>query len=180
MRLWLSREHAQAIQQHAQDEVPREACGIVAGKHERATQIIPLPNIAENPNQHYLVDPQTFSAAFFQLQREGLSLLAFYHSHPTGDPIPSQTDIKQASYSDTPYLIVGLRHKPRFAAWTIEQDKVTPVDLYIGTDMPAQVEAYFSPAQRTAIIVAVVIAFAFMIILSLSLLPPAPIITPVP
>ncbi|MBZ0279650.1 MAG: M67 family metallopeptidase [Anaerolineae bacterium] len=176
MYLWLSREHAQTIQQHALDASPCEVCGIIAGLNQRTSKVIPLPNIADNPQQNYHIDDCAFSEVFFQLQREGLSLLAFYHSHPTGDPIPSPTDIKQVTYDDVPYLIIGLRREPSFAAWSIQWDKVTPVDLYIGNQIPFQAEPSFSQVQRIAIIMAVAIAFAFMIILSLSLLPPAPII----
>lgn len=176
MYLWLSREHALAIQQQALAESPNEICGIIVGRGQRATKVIPLPNIAENPSQHYRLDDLAFTNTFFQIQREGLSLLAFYHSHPKGDSIPSPTDIKHAAYPDIPYIIIGLRHEPRFAAWLIRRDEVKSVELYIGTEIPLQAPKQLSQAQRIAIIVAVVIAFAFMIILSLSLLPPAPII----
>lgn len=180
MHLWLSRDHAQTIADHALAEKPREACGVVFGSNDRASQVIPLTNIAADPNHNYRIDDQALAEAFFRAQREGQSIVAFYHSHPVGDPIPSPVDVQQANYPTTPYLIVGLRNEPRFAAWLIQSHQVTPVDLYIGTEPPPNSPS-LSQAQKTAIIVAAVIAFAFMIILSLSLLPPAPVIvTPIP
>jgi proteasome lid subunit RPN8/RPN11 len=182
MRLWLTPAQAESIARHALDSRPQEACGIIAGSGERAIQIIPIPNRSTEPEQHFRLDDQAFTKAMFELERNGLSLIGIYHSHPKGDPIPSQEDIRQSNYPATAYVIVGLKNgETQLAAWNILPGQVDTVDLHVGIDPPEPAEAELSRAQKTAIIVAAVIAVVFMLILSISLLPPAPIIvTPLP
>lgn len=176
--LWLSHEQARALVAHATADAPNEACGIIAGSAHRAVEIIPIANAAANPRQTYYMDEKALAPAMLSLRRRGLDLLAFYHSHPSGDPIPSPVDVRCATYPDTPYLIVGLKGEPRLSAWQISQNVVTPVSLHIGFAPPDTTGAIeLSQAQKVAILLSALISFALVIMISLSLLPPAP---PVP
>jgi proteasome lid subunit RPN8/RPN11 len=182
MRLWMTPEQTHQLVEYARAERPAEACGLLVGSGEQVHEIIPLRNIAQNPAHHYRIDDEAYGRAFFQAQKRGLAVIAFYHSHPTGDPMPSDEDIRQAYYPDIPYVIIGLRQgRTRLAAWQMRCGQVNPVEVIINLEAPPPAEAPLSRAQKTAIILSAIIVFAFMIILSLSLLPPAPIIvTPVP
>jgi [CysO sulfur-carrier protein]-S-L-cysteine hydrolase len=176
MRLWMTPIQAEIIARQALDHRLQEVCGIIAGIGEQAQRIIPLENAASDPVHFFQLDERSFTQAMFDIERAGLSLIGIYHSHPNGDPIPSQTDIQQANYPETAYLIVGLRNgEPRLAAWQIRPGEVDRIELHVSTESPPS-EQTLSKAEKTAIILAALIAFAFMLILSLSLLPPAPII----
>jgi proteasome lid subunit RPN8/RPN11 len=173
--LWLTDEQAQAIVRHVLAEVPREACGLIAGRNNRVERIIPAANAASDPQHFYEIDHRALVQAMFEIERSGLTLIGIYHSHPNGDPIPSQTDIAQAAYPDAVYLIVGLRGaEPRLSAWRIRRHEVEPVTLHIGTTPPEAGHDQLSKSQKAAILISVIVAFVFMIVLSLSLLPPAP------
>jgi proteasome lid subunit RPN8/RPN11 len=176
MILWLTDAQATTIIAHARAEAPHEACGLIGGVGYQAQQVIPIPNIAADPRRHYEMDPRALTNTLFALEHGGKSLLAFYHSHPFGDPIPSPTDVAQAYYPDTVYLIVGLREPDaRLAAWHIHNGQVDPVTLHIGAqppDMPP--DSSLSRAQTIAIIISALLALILMLTLSLSLLPPAP------
>jgi proteasome lid subunit RPN8/RPN11 len=172
--LFLKDLHAHQIINHARKVYPHEACGLLAGKDNDVQSVIPLPNIASNPRETYRIDDQKLVRAMFEIERQGLALVGFYHSHPAGEPIPSPTDIRQATYHNTPYLIVGLRdNQPRFAAWYLSPDRVTSVELYIGDSKPDTLN-HLTPAQRIAFAIAALLAFILIIVLSLLLLPPAP------
>jgi proteasome lid subunit RPN8/RPN11 len=176
MRLVLSEAHARQIAQHALDDRSHEACGIIGGIGEQAQVVIPVANIAADPRNAYRLDDRALVEAVHRLSRQGLSPIGFYHSHPNSDPIPSATDIAQAAYRHTPYLIVGLRgHEPRLAAWELNGNAVIPVELFIGVQ-PSSQEERLSRAQKMAIILSVVTACLFMLALSVTLLPPAPVI----
>jgi [CysO sulfur-carrier protein]-S-L-cysteine hydrolase len=176
MRLWMTPTQAEMIARQALDHRLEEVCGIIAGIGEQAQRIIPIENAASDPTHFFQLDERSFTQAMFDIERAGLSLIGIYHSHPNSDPIPSQTDIQQANYPDTAYLIVGLRHgEPRLAAWQIRPGEVNRIDIHISMQAPSPQQT-LSKAEKTAIILAALIAFAFMLILSLSLLPPAPII----
>jgi len=177
--MWLTPEQAQTLIAHARAEAPREACGIIAGQKDRAVEIIPIPNTAANPLHSYYMDERQLVETLSRLQARRLDLLAFYHSHPFGDPIPSRTDIEQASYPDTPYLIVGLKGtQARLAAWSMRFGQVREVPLHIGIRPPVAESSarILSSAQKIAILLSALIAFILLIVLSLSLLPPAPLI----
>jgi proteasome lid subunit RPN8/RPN11 len=178
IRLYVDPENARLIAAHVLKEMPNEACGALLGIQNQVKQIVPLPNVAASPKTSYRIDDQSLVQTFFKAKQNELAVVGFYHSHPKGDPLPSQTDIQQSAYPDTAYLIVGLSSgEPRLAAWSIQYKQVQPIEVVLASKpiFEAPHEA-FTPAQKFAIIAATIIAFLFMIVLSLSLLPPAPII----
>jgi [CysO sulfur-carrier protein]-S-L-cysteine hydrolase len=177
MTLWLTDAQVQQLIDHARADAPNEACGLIAGKGMRAVRVIPLENVAETPQTNYVANPTQLVQRMYEMETAGSSLIAVYHSHPRHAAIPSETDIWQASYGATPYLIIGLQgDTPKLAAWTIQHGRVTPVHLHIGLDEPEArpQDAPFSQAQRAAILISTALAFALLILFSLALLPPAP------
>lgn len=180
MQLWLRPTLAQALVEHARRSIPNECCGVIIGVGIEAQEVVPVPNISTQQDTHYRMDDQVLSQLFFRVQRENRAIIGFYHSHPNTDPIPSQTDVQLAAYPDTAYVIASMKGgEARLAAWSIKHHEVKPIELVVSMVKPLPEEASLSIVHKRAIIAAVIIAFAFMIILSLSLLPPAPII-PVP
>lgn len=179
LTLWLTDQHAQAIAQHAQAESPNEACGLIVGQGSRAIRIIPVKNVSPDPRHHYVMDIAALAQVLPAAHREGLELIGLYHSHPASDPLPSPTDIAQATYPRTPYLIVGLRSgEPKLAAWEMTAGRVYPVTLHIGSNPPESADDVppLSDAGRFAIIGAALLALISLIALSLTLLPAPPAI----
>lgn len=175
MRLVLSQPHVQEILQHALADAPREACGIVAGRGARVERVIALPNIASNPQTHYRLDDAAFVEALNTIDRAGQSLLGFYHSHPQGEPIPSTTDIQQAVYPDAVQIIVGLSNAtPRLAAWQIRPGQVLPVEIVYSVYDQSHNTVTLSNAQQTAVLLGALLGLMLMLVISISLLPPAP------
>jgi proteasome lid subunit RPN8/RPN11 len=177
MQLWLRPELVRLIIEHARNEQPNECCGLILGHEMSAQQIVPIPNVAEHPEYEYHMDDQTLVKAAFQAQHQELEIIGFYHSHPRTDPILSQTDIQLATYPDTAYVIASLKNgEGRLAAWSIQRDRVAPITIIVSAEKPAPEAPQLTIIQKRAIIASAIIAFIFMLILSLSLLPPAPVI----
>ncbi len=174
--MWLSDAQAKSIVEHAQAEYPREACGVIAGTSERAAEIIPIPNTADDPLRAYVMEPRALVAAFARLEQRHLELIGFYHSHPHSDPIPSPSDVQLATYPGIPYLIVGLKDgSARLAAWNLLPGKVEAVLVHVGSEPPRGfTQRQLSPVEKIVILVSAVIALLLVIVVSLSLLPPAP------
>jgi proteasome lid subunit RPN8/RPN11 len=176
--LWLREADARALVSHATAAAPEEICGLLAGRDTVISEVISIRNAALDPQQTFYMDQDEFKARLHDLERRGLSVIGFYHSHPQGDPTPSPADIRSAYYPEIPHLLIGLRGRPRLAAWRIKHGGVEPVTLHIGSPRtmyerraPA---SQLSPAQKIAIVLSAAGAFIFLILLSLALLPPAP------
>lgn len=92
---------------HLRSELPREGVGLWAGRGGRVERVVPLPNVHERPQLAYTADPGALLRGIRDLEREGLELLAIYHSHPRGPASPSSSDRMQA-YWRVPYVIFAL------------------------------------------------------------------------
>jgi len=68
-------------------------------------------NLSENPHR-FLIDPKSHFDAVRDARSRGLGVVGFYHSHPHSAPVPSPTDLAEASYPDHLYLIVSLQREP--------------------------------------------------------------------
>lgn len=94
----------QEISLHMHKNLPDEACGLLAGVNHKVLKWIPVTNILQSPLR-YRMDAQEQLDALLSIEKNGLQLLAIVHSHPSGPPHPSQTDIKEAYYPESAYLI---------------------------------------------------------------------------
>lgn len=109
---------------HAQQEAPKEACGLISGRAGTAVKAYPITN-TDKSNVTYLMDPKEQFGAFKAMRQAGTTLLAIYHSHPATEAYPSATDIKLAFYPEAYYVIISLaQEEPVVKAFTIVNGKV--------------------------------------------------------
>ena len=121
---------ARFLVQEAVTAAPEECCGLLIGKGTAVFQSKPLTNVAEDPRSGFLAEPKELLHALFRAEEEQLELLAIYHSHPRGDALPSERDIREANYPEAAQLIIGLGGKEaELAAWRIHQGTVKAVPL---------------------------------------------------
>lgn len=98
------------IQAHLNDNLPDEACGLIGGIQIneppgwKASRIFLIENILHSPTR-YRMDGRAQLAAFEQIDRDNLELIAIFHSHPQGPGYPSETDKKESYYPDVIQLI---------------------------------------------------------------------------
>lgn len=183
--LHLSDAQAHDLIQQAKSAQPAEICGLLVGQvmHDETRvvkQIIPIANIAENPQRHYEMDPIALLRTLKRIDAAELQLLGVYHSHPSSAPIPSQQDVHDAerNYPHVLHVLIGLQAQQiSIQVWRIYDGIVHPVDLHIGkaadTSAPSPSEG-LSRAQMIAILLAGILAVAALLVLSVNLLPAAP------
>jgi proteasome lid subunit RPN8/RPN11 len=88
---WLS------MRQRVQAATPFEACGLLVGRGREVGRVIPIENVA--PSAHrYRMNPAQQIQAQFDMEANGVELLAIYHSHPEGGKQPSAIDIAEWRY----------------------------------------------------------------------------------
>lgn len=110
---------------HCQEERPLEACGLLVGVGEHAVSAYATDNEHRSPVL-YKVDDRQLLQVFHEVQAEKQEIIAIYHSHVRSAPIPSRTDIEQATWPEAFYLIISLAHRrPQVRAWRIVDQQVT-------------------------------------------------------
>ena len=95
--LTLTRDHWQQMRDHVDQEVPLEACGLLAGRQDRVEEVILVRNQAQSPVR-FVMDPYEQLHAFQRIDANGQALLGIFHSHPAGPETASPTDIAEAAY----------------------------------------------------------------------------------
>ena len=112
------------LAEHARDEAPNEACGLVVLKAGIAERYVRGRNAAASPYRFELeVDPETWF-----LEDDGYDL-AVFHSHVSSPPRPSRTDVENIGlWAGRPYLIYTLR-TGELAAWRIQDGTIDSLPL---------------------------------------------------
>jgi proteasome lid subunit RPN8/RPN11 len=116
---------------HAAAELPAECCGLLAGTISEGGDIglvthrFTLVNELASPTE-FLSEPRSMFAAVKAMRAAGVDVLAVYHSHPTGAPIPSRRD-RERNYSEgVVNLIVGLATGvPEVRGWWLDAASYT-------------------------------------------------------
>ncbi len=133
MPLILTPAQFEAIVYHAVRGRPNEVCGVIGGWEGIAHSVIPIANVAATPRTRYQFDPAQFVTAYHQIERAGGEVIGIYHSHPAGAPIPSVTDIAEATWPDAAYVIVGFPagDQPQVTAWQLRGGKAESIQFVI-------------------------------------------------
>lgn len=124
---------------HAVAERPRECCGLVAASGEEAVRVYPVGNAHDHPEYGYVVDGRELLEKLDEIEDQGWTLGAIYHSHPRTAPVPSQTDINLAFVPDVGpvwpgslYIIVGFEAaEPSVRAYRIDSSTPEEVELSV-------------------------------------------------
>jgi [CysO sulfur-carrier protein]-S-L-cysteine hydrolase len=108
-----------------------EICGLVGGKNGIPSTCYPIANIAEQPQQRFLLDSKQQIAAMSEMRHQGEELFAIYHSHPKAPAQPSIYDLEAAAYPNALYLIISLNIKGvlEMRGFKISQHKAQEVVL---------------------------------------------------
>jgi proteasome lid subunit RPN8/RPN11 len=112
----------QELREHAEAELPNEACGLVVLREGVAERYVRGRNTAESPYRFELdVDPETWF-----LEDDGFEL-AVFHSHVSAPPRPSRTDVENIGlWTGRPYLIYTVR-TGELAGWRIDEGSIEPL-----------------------------------------------------
>ena len=89
------------IASHLESAYPNEACGFLLGTHTQhnrhITQLIEVENQSiENQRRRFVIKPLDYLKAERFAEKEGLTIIGVYHSHPDHPAIPSVHDLEFA------------------------------------------------------------------------------------
>jgi [CysO sulfur-carrier protein]-S-L-cysteine hydrolase len=138
----IERRFRDEIVRQAIEELPNEACGLIAAKEGIPVRVFPIRN-ADHSATTYRFEARDHFLAEREMEDEGLELFAIYHSHTHTEAYPSPTDRNRAFWEvdgeraaifpDALYLIVSLadRDDPVLRAFRIGEDHVTEEEVRI-------------------------------------------------
>jgi proteasome lid subunit RPN8/RPN11 len=115
------------LRAHAAACYPRECCGFLIGRIERAELVVTdmslLPNAASAPDR-FLMPPENMLEAVRTTWSQDLDLLAIYHSHCDGEAFPSEADRREA-IPGLIHVILSIREAGGgdLRAWRLEPDR---------------------------------------------------------
>jgi proteasome lid subunit RPN8/RPN11 len=107
MRVKISRCVAEAIQREAAAAAPCEACGLLFGDGDAIAGFQVAENVAEEPEIRFEIDPAALFAALRAERSGGKRIAGYWHSHPSGNAVPSATDAAMAAPDGKLWLIVA-------------------------------------------------------------------------
>jgi len=129
MAIVMKKEHIEEMLKHAEQEMPDETCGIIAGneilKGENREKIVKkiykCINVLKSPYR-YRISPQELLTVLRDAEEKNLEILGFYHSHPFRESFlePSEIDRAEAHWEEASYFIVSPLNKT-FASWRLTE-----------------------------------------------------------
>jgi proteasome lid subunit RPN8/RPN11 len=128
--LTIPRTRYDEMMAHVLSHPALEMCGLLAGRAGVVDRVWPVPNALRSATA-YKMDGPEFAEAMIGCEFEPLGI---FHSHPAGPPVPSPTDIAEAAYPDSIYVVISLQTQaPSVRAFTIIDEQVTevPIDILV-------------------------------------------------
>jgi len=103
------------LRRHGEQTYPHECCGVLLGligdgvKDVRV--IVRCGNTrTDSPRNRYHIDPRELLRIQREARESGLDIVGFYHSHPDHPARWSQTDLAEAHWSGSSYVITSVDH----------------------------------------------------------------------
>lgn len=84
-----------------------ECCGVLLGQSRRVTAVRPASNVHPTPRTHFEIDPQALIDAHREERAGGPQVIGYYHSHPLGTAMPSDTDRSSSARDGKIWAIIG-------------------------------------------------------------------------
>jgi proteasome lid subunit RPN8/RPN11 len=135
--LQMHRQHASEMVSYAQEDLPNECCGILAGRDGQVLNVYRMSNVESSPYR-FSMKPTEVAQVDQDASDRGWELLAIYHSHTHTSAYPSDTDVRIAGgtselWPEVRYVILSLMDSdsPQIRLFEIKDALVTeePLDI---------------------------------------------------
>lgn len=110
--LKIKKETFDEIIDHAEKDLPIEACGYLAEKDGLISKCFQMTNL-DKSGEHFTMDPKEQFAVLKEVRESQFNLVAAYHSHPETPARPSEEDIRCAYDPQLSYVIVSMAEPER-------------------------------------------------------------------
>ncbi|HEU4760097.1 MAG TPA: M67 family metallopeptidase [Dehalococcoidia bacterium] len=131
--LRLAKRIVDEMVEHARQDLPNEACGIIAGKDGQAVKLFRARNAEASPYR-YSVHTDDLFRIWRECEQNGWEFFVVYHSHVDSEAYPSATDVRLAYWAEPFYVVVSLQEPdaPLVRAFRIVDGQVSEEELLVG------------------------------------------------
>lgn len=109
MKVHISSQIMEQIMAMVRAAPDMEICGLLLGSADAVESVVPAANMAPDPSRHFELDPAILLASHRAERQGGPAVIGHYHSHPSGQPVPSRTDAACAAPDGSLWLIATMR-----------------------------------------------------------------------
>jgi proteasome lid subunit RPN8/RPN11 len=111
--LTVTEQQLKQMRRLAEEAYPEECCGVLLGTREghirKVVEVVACKNASITPRTRYEIDVRELVGVQRKGRESGLEIIGIYHSHPEHEPKWSETDLRDAEWAGSSYLIVEVR-----------------------------------------------------------------------
>jgi proteasome lid subunit RPN8/RPN11 len=102
------------LREHGSETYPHECCGVLIGAYEDdgsklVSQVVRCGNTRlDSPQNRYHIAPAEIAKIQREAMMQGADIVGFYHSHPDHPAKWSVTDLAEAHWTDSSYVITSV------------------------------------------------------------------------
>ncbi len=126
-KIVLSQLNKKILRDHAIKEQPNESCAILFGKENQILDIFITKNIEESPTT-FTISSEQLIKAYNIAEKKDMEIIGIFHSHPTSDAYPSNTDKKFMLSNPVTWIIFSVL-KNEFRAYFLNSD-IIEIPIY--------------------------------------------------
>ncbi|WP_194842003.1 Mov34/MPN/PAD-1 family protein [Gracilibacillus salitolerans] len=99
-----------------ENNLPDEACGLLAGYHHQVRSFWPLQNQLKSSTR-FFVPKEMVTTAVKSIQNRKEQVLAIFHTHPSTKPVPSQFDLIHHPNEEVDMVIISYKYQIPQIKW---------------------------------------------------------------
>ena len=119
-KIIFSQSILEGLREHAENEQPNESCAMLFGKEDSVSDAFLTENVKESP-VNFAISNEQLIEGYKKAEEKNLKVIGIFHSHPSSEAFPSNTDKKFMETNPVVWIIYSGISKD-FRAFVLEQE----------------------------------------------------------
>lgn len=121
-KIKLTESDKKILSEYSENQKPNESCAILFGKDDQVLDLFLTENIEKSP-VNFTISNKQLIEAYKIAEEKKMEVVGIFHSHPSSDAYPSDTDKKFMQSNPVAWIIYSGINK-NFKAYLLESDIV--------------------------------------------------------
>ena len=121
-KIKLTESDKKILSEYSENQKPNESCAILFGKDDQVLDLFLTENIEKSP-VNFTISNKQLIEAYKIAEEKKMEVVGIFHSHPSSDAYPSDTDKKFMQSNPVAWIIYSGINK-NFRAYLLESDIV--------------------------------------------------------